>query len=108
MILVIILLVLLFGGGGGFIGYSRYGIAGGIGPIGVLLLIFAILWFMGLIPRGENMNERNTSTPKLILLAFSFVLFFLGAAMWWTAPESPHRLRIVSAGLACWVASTFF
>jgi hypothetical protein len=53
MILVIILLVLLFGGGGGFIGYSRYGIAGGIGPIGVLLLIFAILWFMGLIPRGE-------------------------------------------------------
>ena len=44
-ILFIVLLVLALGGGGW--AYPRYGIAGGIGPVGVVLLIFLCLWLTG-------------------------------------------------------------
>lgn len=44
MIILIVLLVLALGGGGW--GYSRYG-AAGMGPFGVILLIFAVLWLTG-------------------------------------------------------------
>lgn len=44
-ILLIVLLVLALGGGGW--GYSRYGAAGGLGPIGVFLLVFLALYFTG-------------------------------------------------------------
>jgi hypothetical protein len=42
-----------------------------------------------------------------ILVVFAFCLFAI-AALWplWNGPE-PHRISIIAAGLACWVASTF-
>lgn len=44
-ILIVVLLILALGGGG--LGYSRYGAAGGVGPIGLFLIIFAVLYLMG-------------------------------------------------------------
>ena len=40
---------------------------------------------------------------NLILPVFAFVLFAIAAA--WNA--EPWRYRLVAAGLACWVLSTF-
>ncbi len=45
--LVIILVLLVLGGGG--LGYSRYGVAGGLGPIGLGLIILLVLLFTGVI-----------------------------------------------------------
>lgn len=45
IILFFVLLVLTLGGGGW--GYSRYGMAGGMGPVGVFLLILLVLSFTG-------------------------------------------------------------
>lgn len=45
-LLLIILLVVLLVGGGGF-GYSRYGMGGGTGIIGTILIIFLILYLLG-------------------------------------------------------------
>ena len=39
MLLLIIILILLFGGGGGYYGYSRWGMGGGLGILGTVLLI---------------------------------------------------------------------
>jgi hypothetical protein len=50
----------------------------------------------------------NKAPLRIIFVVFALVLFILGAALWWNVPESPHRLRLISAGLAFWVASTFF
>ena len=47
MILLIILLVLLFGGGGGYYGYSRWGMGGGMGVVGTVLLILLIVYLVG-------------------------------------------------------------
>jgi hypothetical protein len=47
LLIIIILLVLLLGGGG--IGYSRYGYGGGLGVVGTILLIFLILWLLGVL-----------------------------------------------------------
>lgn len=47
MILLIILLVLLFGGGGGYYGYSRWGAGGGLGIVGTVLLILAVVYLVG-------------------------------------------------------------
>lgn len=54
------------------------------------------------------MSEHNNAPIRLILVVLAFVLFLVAASMWWTAPDSPHRTRLMAAGLACWVASTFF
>jgi hypothetical protein len=51
---------------------------------------------------------HNDSIPRLFLSILALVLFLLGSALWWTVPDSPYRLRIISAGLFCWLASTFF
>lgn len=45
MLLLIIVLVLLLGGGGGYYGHSRWGMGGGIGIFGVVLII-AVLYFV--------------------------------------------------------------
>ena len=45
MLLLIILLVVLFGGGGGYYGYSRWGVGGGLGIVGTVLLVV-----VGLVP----------------------------------------------------------
>lgn len=45
-LLVVLLFVSLAGGGWG---YSRYGAAGGVGPLGLFLIIFAAMWFTGYI-----------------------------------------------------------
>jgi hypothetical protein len=47
MLLLIIVLVLLFGGGGGYYGYSRWGSGGGVGILGTVLIIVAIMYFLG-------------------------------------------------------------
>lgn len=52
-ILIIILVLLLFGGGGGYYGYSTYGGAGLGGVLGLVLIIFLVLWFAGAL-RGGN------------------------------------------------------
>lgn len=54
------------------------------------------------------MNEHVGAPVRLILLVLAAVLFFLGAALWWAVPDSPHRMRLMSAGLCCWVLSQFF
>lgn len=41
---------------------------------------------------------------RLLLLVFGFVCFVVDA-IW--APSSPPRLKLQSAGLAFWIASTF-
>lgn len=54
------------------------------------------------------MMQENNAPFRLILVVLAAVLFLLGAALWWTVPDSPHRMRLISAGLCCWVLSTFF
>jgi len=50
---------------------------------------------------------HTESTLHIILVVMAFCLFTIGAVAW-TAPFEPWRGRIMCAGLACWVASTFF
>ena len=47
MLLLIIILLLLFGGGGGDYGYSRWGLGGGMGIVGTVLIIALILYLLG-------------------------------------------------------------
>jgi hypothetical protein len=47
MLLLIILLVLLFGGGGGYYGHQRWGMGGGLGIGGTVLLIVVLLYLFG-------------------------------------------------------------
>ena len=46
MLLLIILLVLVFGGGG-YYGYSRWGTGGGLGVVGTVLLVLAVVYLFG-------------------------------------------------------------
>jgi hypothetical protein len=46
-ILIIVILVLLFGGGGGYYAHGRYGGAGLGGVLGLILVVFVVLWFVG-------------------------------------------------------------
>ena len=43
---------------------------------------------------------------SLVLLVFAFVLFVLATTLLVSDPV--NRVRVVSAGLACWVASELF
>lgn len=45
MLLIVVLLLLALGGGGW--GYSRYGLAGGLGPLGVALVVVVLLALTG-------------------------------------------------------------
>jgi hypothetical protein len=47
LLLIIIILILLFGGGGGYYGYSRWGVGGGLGIFGTVLLIVLVLYLLG-------------------------------------------------------------
>lgn len=47
---VLLLLLLIMSLGGGYWGYSRYGVRGGIGPVGVFTLLILILYFTGNLP----------------------------------------------------------
>jgi hypothetical protein len=49
MLLLIIILILLFGGGGGYYGYSRWGMGGGLGILGTVLLIVLVLYLLGAV-----------------------------------------------------------
>jgi len=49
MLLLIIILILLFGGGGGYYGYSRYGVGGGFGILGTVLLIVVVLYLLRVV-----------------------------------------------------------
>ena len=49
MLLLILILILFFGGGGGWIGYNRWGNAGGAGiGLGTVLVILLICYMLGL------------------------------------------------------------
>ena len=50
----------------------------------------------------------NRAPVRIILVVMAFVLFVLGAVAWWATPDNPNRFRLMSAGLACWVLSTFW
>ena len=45
LVLVIVLILLALGGGG--LGYSRYGVVGGITPIGLILVVLLVLYLAG-------------------------------------------------------------
>jgi hypothetical protein len=47
LLLIIILLILLVGGGG--YGYRRWGTGGGLGIVGTILVIFLVLWLLGVV-----------------------------------------------------------
>ncbi len=47
LILIIIVLVLLFGGGGGYYAHRSYGLPGLGGVVGLILVVFLILWLVG-------------------------------------------------------------
>jgi hypothetical protein len=47
MLLLIIVLVLLFGVGGGYYGNSRWGMGGGIGIFGLVLIIAVLAFVFG-------------------------------------------------------------
>jgi hypothetical protein len=49
MLLVIVILLLLFGVGGGYYGHSRWGMGGGLGIFGTVIIIALILYFLGII-----------------------------------------------------------
>jgi hypothetical protein len=49
MLIIIIILLLLFAGGGGYYGHSRWGMGGGLGIVGTVLLIGVILYFLGVL-----------------------------------------------------------
>lgn len=46
MLLILLIVLLVFALGGGGWGYSRYG-AAGMGPAGIILLIFLAMYFTG-------------------------------------------------------------
>jgi hypothetical protein len=48
-ILIIVVVLLLLGGGGGYYGYNRYGGAGLGGVLGFVILVFVVLWFLGVL-----------------------------------------------------------
>lgn len=48
-LLLIILILILLGGGGGYYGYRSYGGSGLGGALGLVLVIFIILWLAGMI-----------------------------------------------------------
>ncbi len=48
-ILIIIVLLLLLGGGGGYYGYNRYGTRGLGGALGLVIVIFIVLWLLGVL-----------------------------------------------------------
>ena len=52
-ILIIVLLILLLGGGGGYYGYRRYGGPGLGGALGLILIVFVVMWFFG----GVHINR---------------------------------------------------
>jgi hypothetical protein len=49
MLLVILVLLLLFGVGGGYYGHSRWGMGGGLGIFGTVIVIALLLYFLGVI-----------------------------------------------------------
>ncbi len=55
-ILIIILLILLLGGGGGYYGYNRYGGTGLGGALVLVLIVLAVLWFLGMIGSHPPMH----------------------------------------------------
>jgi hypothetical protein len=54
------------------------------------------------------MEAHNSAPLHLILVIAALLLFIFAAGAFWVAPDWPHRTRLIAAGLACWVASTFF
>lgn len=47
MMLFLFIFLLVFALGGGGWGYSRYGAAGGLGPVGIAVLVMVGLWLTG-------------------------------------------------------------
>lgn len=47
------------------------------------------------------------ATLTMILYVFALVFFLIAAGLW-IPPVEPHRVRLVAAGLACWMAAIVF
>jgi hypothetical protein len=52
LLLIIILLLILFGGGGGYYAHRNYGGRGLGGVLGLVLVVFLVLWLMGALATG--------------------------------------------------------
>lgn len=46
-ILIVLLILLVLGGGGGYYGYGRYRGAGLGGALGLVIVVFLVLWVIG-------------------------------------------------------------
>ncbi len=46
LIIVLLLVLLIFGGG---LGYHTYGVNGGMGAAGTIIVVFLILWLLGVL-----------------------------------------------------------
>src|SRR3569833_2390812 len=75
MLLLIILILLLVGGGG--FGYSRYGMAGGSGIVGTILVIMLILWLLGAL-RLALRSGRQARREHAVEAGFHFAREALG------------------------------
>lgn len=62
-ILIIIVVILLLGGGGGYYAHGRYGGTGLGGVLGLVVLIFVLLWLFGAsaAPAGSNLAPEICS-----------------------------------------------
>jgi hypothetical protein len=49
LLLILVLLILALGGGG--YGYNQWGYPGGLGVVGTVLIIFLVLWLLGVVRR---------------------------------------------------------
>lgn len=54
------------------------------------------------------MDFHNQAPFRLFLFVLGMVMFALAASLWWAIPDSPHRVRLIAAGLFFCAASTFF
>jgi hypothetical protein len=48
LVLIIVILVIVFSGGSGLALYPHYGVAGGFGPLGLILIALLIMYLFGM------------------------------------------------------------
>jgi hypothetical protein len=65
-ILIIVLLIVVFGGGG-YYGYNRYGGSGLGGVLGLVLIVFAVLWLLGRLHTAWLSDVRRADALAAVL-----------------------------------------
>ncbi len=76
LLLVLLLLLLLLGGGGGYYGYSQWGVGGGIGIFGVVLIILLVYVPLLTLEGTEGKMFKPMATTMALAL-FGSVIFSL-------------------------------